>query len=72
MPATDLADITDDQLAAVGQLAIQRRRDDKVVIGKIAAEYAQHRGKPWRDIADMLGMPYVTIYRWAKPFLTVS
>lgn len=69
MPAADLADINDDQLAAVGQLAIQRRRDDKNVIGKIAAEYARHRGKPWRDIADMLGMPYATVYRWAQPFL---
>jgi hypothetical protein len=69
MPTTDLADITDDQLAAVGQLAIQRRRDDKTVIGKIAAEYAQHRNKTYRDIANMLGLPYATVFRWAQPFL---
>ena len=69
MPATDLADIDDDQLAAVGQLAIQRRRDDKAVIGKIAAEYAERRNKSYRDIAEMLGLPYVTVYRWAQPFL---
>jgi hypothetical protein len=69
-PTTDLADITDDQLAAVGLLAIQRRRDDKDVIGKIAAEYHQNRKKPWREIADLLAVEsHVTLYRWAKPFL---
>jgi hypothetical protein len=71
MPSTtNLADITDDQLATVGQLAIQRRRDDKAVIGKIAAEYHENRSKTWREIADLLTVEsHVTLYRWAKPFL---
>jgi hypothetical protein len=70
MPATTpLAAITDDQLTAVGQNAVQRRKDDQTVIGKIAAEYVQHRKKSWRETADMLGMNHMTLYRWAKPFL---
>jgi hypothetical protein len=71
MPATtDLADLGDAQLAAVGQLAIQRRQDDKDVIGKIAAEYHKNRSKTWREIADLLTVgSHVTLYRWAKPFL---
>jgi hypothetical protein len=69
MPATThLADITDDQLTAVGQLAVQRRKDDQTVIGQIAAEYVQHRKKSWRETADMFGMNHMTLYRWAQPF----
>lgn len=65
-----LADITNDQLAAAGQIAIQRRLDDKAVVGQIAAAlYIRLGKKSWRDAADMLGMPHMTIYRWAQPFL---
>jgi hypothetical protein len=65
-----LADITNDELAAAGQIAIQRRLDDKAVVGQIAAALYMRLGKKsWRDAADMLGMPHMTIYRWAQPFL---
>jgi hypothetical protein len=68
--ATLLADLADDQLAQVGQIAAKRRQDDKDVIGRIAAEYHKHRAKTWREIADLLSMDsHVTVYRWAKPFL---
>lgn len=71
--ATLLADLADDQLAAVGQIAVQRRRDDQEVIGRIAAEYHQNRGKSWREIAAALAMEsHMTALRWAQPFLVGS
>lgn len=76
MPDADLlADLTDDQLADVGRIALQRRRDalqnsqDNVtVVGRIGAEYLR-RKKDWREAAEMLDMPHMTLYRWAQPFL---
>lgn len=68
--STLLDDLTDDQLAAVGRIAVQRRRDDQEVIGRIAAEYHRHRGKSWREIAAELAMEsHMTARRWAGPFL---
>lgn len=65
-----LADLADDDLATVGRIAVQRRRDDQEVIGRIAAEYHQHRAKSWREIAAMLAMEsHMTARRWAQPFL---
>ena len=69
MPAIDWNDIDDTQLTRVGQAAARRRRNDQIVIGRIAAEYYRRHGD-WRHIADIINGPsYSTIRRWAEPFL---
>jgi hypothetical protein len=70
MASTLLADLPDDQLAAVGRIALQRRSDDLGVIGQVAAEFNRNRGKPWREIAILFGQEsHMTIYRLAQPFI---
>ncbi len=65
--ATLLNDLPDDQLAAVGRIAVQRREDDQTVVGRVAVEFSQNRGKTWREIAALLGQEsHMTVYRWAK------
>lgn len=70
MAPTQLAELPDDQLAAVGRIAAQRRETDQDVVGQVAAEFNQNRGRPWREIAALLEQEsHATIYRWARPFL---
>lgn len=70
MAAQLLADLSDDQLAAVGREALQRRGDGPGVIGEIAALLNQSHGKSWRAIAELFGQKsHMTIYRWARPYL---
>lgn len=70
MASTQLAELPDDQLAAVGRIATQRRGNDQDVIGQVAAEFNANRGKTWREIADLLGQKsHGTVYRWAQPYM---
>lgn len=70
MTATQLADLSDDQLATIGRKALQRRGGDPGVIGEIAALLNQGHGKSWRAIAELFGQKsHMTIYRWAQPYV---
>lgn len=70
MAPTLLAELPDEQLAAVGRIAVQRRDADQDVAGQVAAEFNCNRGKAWREIADLLGQEsHATLYRWAQPFM---
>lgn len=70
MASTLLAELPDDQLAAVGRIVVQRRSDDQAVIGQVGAEFNRRRGRTWREIADLLGQDsHATVYRWAQPYV---
>lgn len=73
MAPTLLAELPDDQLAAVGRIAAQRRDEDQDVVGRVGAEFNRNRGKTWREIADLLGQEsHATVYRWAQPHLDLG
>jgi hypothetical protein len=65
-----LEDLADDQLAAVGRIALQHHRNVESIVGPVAAAlYKRHDETTWRDVGDILNLNHMTAYRWAKPFL---
>jgi hypothetical protein len=71
MPDAELLeDLADDQLAAVGRIALQHHRNVESVVGPVAALLYKRRDETtWRDVGDILDLNHMTAYRWAKPFL---
>jgi hypothetical protein len=65
----DLTQHTPETLISAVQFATRVQKNLHIVVGALAAEMVR-RGMKYREIGEMVGHPYPTVWRWAKPFLT--
>lgn len=55
-------------LIRAARLARQSRDDLQEFLGKAAVQLNRD-GMPWERIGQEFGMPTMTIYNWAKPYM---
>lgn len=64
----DLSGVPAEKLVTAARLARQSRADLREFAGKAAAQLNRD-GMTWEQIGQAIGMPTMTIYNWAKPYM---